>query len=88
MKLGVNFVTNAKESDVYHPFLEVTIGPIDESKIDRYLKNNEVLNFVNSFYGYFVPIELSVVTKFTVNKKEGFVLNEKEGPIIGVSAKI
>jgi len=88
IKLGVNFVTQAKESSVYHPFLEVVIGPVCESRIDTYLNEDEALKFINVFYDYFMPLELDVVTEFVVNKKEGFVLNEEQGPIIGVSTKI
>ncbi len=87
-QLGVDFITQSKSSAIFQPFLEVVIGPIKENQIDEYIKKDGILKFVNVFYDYFIPLELDVTTKFSVAKKEGFVLNEEECPTMGISTII
>ncbi len=87
-QLGVDFVTQSKSSTIFQPFLEVIIGPIKEKQIDEYIKKDGILKFVNVFYDYFIPLELDVITKFLVDKKEGFVLSKEQGPTMGISTII
>tara|TARA_R110000751_G_scaffold135_1_gene513 strand:- start:3963 stop:4862 length:900 start_codon:yes stop_codon:yes gene_type:complete len=87
-KLGVNLVTQSKNSDVLQPFLEVTIGPLKDSDTDVFVNNNGVNQFLNSFYSYFIPLELDVVTKIITNNDKGFVLSKKQTSIMGYSTSI
>ncbi len=87
-RLGVDFVTQSKNSAVFQPFLEVLVGPIKEDDIEKYIRKDGISKFINVFYDYFIPLELDVVTKFLVDKKEGFVLNEKQSPTMGISTII
>lgn len=87
-QLGVGFVTQSKNSSVFQPFLEVIVGPIKEREIEKYIRKDGILKFINVFYDYFIPLELDVVTKFLVDKKEGFVLNEAQSPTMGISTII
>ncbi|MEL0644963.1 hypothetical protein V6251_11270 [Olleya sp. Ti.3.14] len=87
-KLGVNLVTQSKKSDVLQPFLEVTIGPLKDSDTDVFVNNDGVNQFLNSFYSYFIPLELDVVTKIITNNDKGFVLSKKQTSIMGYSTSI
>lgn len=87
-ELGVNSVLATTKQKILSPILEVTIGPISEKKINNYLKKDGVLKFINTFYDYFIPIEIEVETKFIVNNKNGFVLNEDDNPIMGISTQL
>lgn len=87
-QLGLDFVTQSKNSSVFQPFLEVLIGPIKEEEIEEYIKKDGILKFINVFYDYFIPLELDVVTKFLVDKKRGFVLSEEQSPTMGISTII
>ncbi len=87
-ELGVNFITHSKETKVFHPYLEVEIGPVEEDRINEYLKKDGILKFINTFYDYFMPLELEVVTKFIVNNKEGFVISDANNPLVGISTRI
>jgi len=87
-RLGVTLVTQSEQTKINQPYLEVSIGPIKESDIETYVNNIGLEKFVKSFYDYFIPIELEVVTKFLVNREGGFVLNEKAGSLIGVTTRI
>jgi hypothetical protein len=87
-QLGVDSVLETKKSMVLSPKLEVTIGPISEKKINNYLKKDGVLKFINTFYDYFVPMEIEVSTKFVVSNDNGFVLDDSNGVIMGISTEI
>ncbi len=87
-QLGVNSVLETKKSMVKSPMLEVIIGPISEKKINNYLKKDGVLKFINTFYDYFVPMEIEVSTEFVVNNEKGFVMDDSNGVIMGISTEI
>ncbi|WP_346882970.1 hypothetical protein [uncultured Algibacter sp.] len=87
-QLGVNFVSDSKNSPVYQPYLEVAIGPIKQDNTEEYIRKNGILKFIDVFCSYFIPIELDVVTKILVNKTVGFVLNKEQNPTIGISTII
>ncbi|MCW5518543.1 hypothetical protein J1N09_01740 [Aureitalea sp. L0-47] len=87
-QLGVDMVLVSEETEVLQPILEVTIGPVSESKINNYLKKDGILNFINTFYDYFVPMEFEVETKFIVDNENGFSLDTASSPIVGISTRI
>lgn len=86
--LGVNFVTQSKNVNVLQPYLEVTIGPLKDSDTDTFVNNYGVNQFLKSFYSYFMPLELDVLTKITTNNDKGFVLSKKQTSIMGYSTTI
>ena len=88
LHLGVDSVLLSDKNEVLSPILEVTIGPISEKKINNYLKKDGVLKFINTFYDYFVPMEIEVITKITVDNEVGFLLDQEKSPIMGISTQI
>jgi hypothetical protein len=86
--LGINMVLNSPDMEIFYPYIEAKIGPINETEIASYLTKDGILKFIEKFYNYFIPLEIEVVTKFVVNKADGFVLSNNESPIIGISTKI
>lgn len=88
LQLGFNTILNSSKKEVYSPVLEVTIGPISEKKINNFLKKEGVLKFINTFYDYFIPIEIEVVTKFTMDTENGFLMNGTNSSIMGISTQL
>ena len=87
-QLGVDSVLTTEKNEVLSPVLEVKIGPISEKKINNYIKKDGVLKFINTFYDYFIPMEIDVRTKFIVTNNEGFLLDDSNGVIMGISTEI
>lgn len=87
-QLGVDTVLDGSANELLNPVLEVTIGPVSENNINKYLKKDEVLDFINTFYDYFIPMEVEVTTKFTVNNEIGFLLDETNGALMGISTHL
>lgn len=87
-RLGINSILTSDFKEILSPVLEVTIGPISEKNINNYLKDDGIMKFINTFYDYFVPIEIDVTTKFTVEPENGFLLDQANSPIIGISTHI
>lgn len=88
LQLGVDTVLNSSKKEVYSPTLEVTIGPISEKNINNYLKKDGVLKFINTFYDYFVPFEIEVITKFITANENGFVIDGTNSSIMGISTQL
>ncbi len=86
--LGMNFITKTTHSNIAAPYVEFKIGPVNNQKLNLYYKNQEINEFLDLFYSYFLPLELKIKTSFFNNKEQNFVLDEKESPIMGVSTKI
>ena len=87
-QLGVDTVLDGSANELLNPVLEVTIGPVSENNINKYLKKDGVLDFINTFYDYFIPMEVEVTTKFTVNNEIGFLLDETNAAIMGISTHL
>jgi hypothetical protein len=88
LQLGVDSVLSSETSEVHKPILEVTVGPISEKKINNFIKKHENLYFINTFYDYFIPLEIEVDTKFTVTNEQGFLLDPANGPVMGISTQL
>lgn len=84
-QLGVTSILDGDSYAIYSPVLEVTIGPVLQNKVDGYLEKNGVSKFIETFYDYFLPMELETNTIITVKKEVGFVLDDSLHPIIGIS---
>ena len=88
LQLGVDSVLNGKSNAVYSPVLKVIIGPVSEKNINKYLKKGGVIKFINTFYNYFIPMEVEVRTNFTINNKSKFLLDETNSPLMGISTQL
>lgn len=88
LQLGVDLTLNSDASIVHYPFLEVSIGPLSKQKINNFLKNDGILNFINTFYDYFMPMEVEVETKFTASASETFILTESDSALMGITTRI
>ncbi|MGJ8667123.1 MAG: hypothetical protein ACSHW7_12210 [Patiriisocius sp.] len=86
--LGVDTLLDCEQNLIFYPELHVTIGPIPMYEIDEFLRKDGVQKFIMLFFEYFVPVEIQVITKFTVDNKEGFLLNNENAPIMGISTQI
>lgn len=85
-QLGLNMVLGDKFSEDY-PLIEFSIGPLQNSKIEDYLKGGNREEFLNTFYSFFMPVEASAITKIEVEKeKEFMVLDLEAEPILGYSS--
>ncbi len=88
LQLGVDSVLDGNEDTVLSPILEVIVGPVSEKKINKYLKKGGVIKFINTFYDYFLPMEVEVRTNFTLNSERKFLLDETNSPLMGISTQI
>lgn len=84
-QLGVNSMLDGDSYEVYTPVLEVSIGPVAQKKAGRYLEKNGVSKFIETFYDYFLPMELETKTIVTVKKEVGFVLDDTLHPMMCIS---
>ncbi len=88
LQLGVDSVLNGSNHTILSPALKVTIGPVSEKNINKYLKKDGVIKFINTFYDYFIPMEVDVITEFTLINKDGFLLDATNSPIMGISTQL
>ncbi|WP_452219802.1 hypothetical protein [Lacinutrix salivirga] len=86
--LGTNFTLTKKNNTILQPYYQVEIGPIEEEEIIDFISKDGILKFVNVFYDYFFPIEVSVKTKLKVINNDGFLLNQDKQPIMGLSTTL
>lgn len=87
--LGVDFSLENNDSVIYNPAYEITIGPIEEHEIDKFINKKSGINkLISIFYNYFVPLEIETKTKFNVNHKNGFTLSNDSSPVMGMSTLI
>ncbi|WP_289040550.1 hypothetical protein [uncultured Zobellia sp.] len=84
-QLGITSILDGDSYNVLNPLLEVTIGPIEQDNISLYSKKNGVSKFIDTFYDYFLPMEIETKTVITVKKEVGFVLNNTLNPVMGIS---
>lgn len=88
LTLGVNLITQSKQTEILEPYLEVEIGPIATQDIDTICGNHGVQKFLEAFYSYFIPLELDVKTKYSVANKDGFVLNKNKSSSLGLTTRL
>lgn len=86
MSLGSD-ATLGEELLEVNPHLSVVVGPIKNEKLPYYIGNKDVENFLDLFYSYFVPMELTVSTTFTV-KESDLELNPEYPPVLGISTQL
>jgi hypothetical protein len=57
-----------------------TIGPIINNETNELVKNGRMYKFLDCFYGYFIPFELDVETKYVFGNEESkFILSDPDG---------
>ncbi|MFD2726297.1 hypothetical protein [Hyunsoonleella rubra] len=86
--LGENFTLSETSDSIYASLLEIEIGLIEENTIDDYTKKDGILNFINVFCDYFMPLEFEIKTHLLINNKTGFTLNNEREPIMGLTTQI
>lgn len=86
--LGTNFTLTKNHNTILQPYYNVEIGPIEEEDINNYISKEGILKFVNVFYDYFFPIEISVKTNLKIIENDGFSLNQNKQPVMGMSTTI
>jgi len=86
--LGTNFTLTNEFDPFLQPVYQVEIGPVLEDNIEKYLKKDSFLKFLNVFYDYFFPMEVEIKTSFKVNLKDGFLLSKEKEPIMGLTTLI
>ena len=86
--LGVNFVCGQHNNTKY-PMMEFVIGPLRNSSVEDYLEDGQLSQFLDCFFGYFIPVEMDVSTAVIVNQEEyEFTLDSEINPILGYNSAI
>ena len=88
-ELGVDFVCG-DHGENYGKTMQFIIGPLKKTQITDYLANGPLTNFLQCFYGYFVPVDYDVTLDVLVDpEKQGFELSEEfGGPVLGFESSI
>ncbi len=86
--VGVNMVLQGEQIGVLQPKLDVTIGPLSLERAQFFQNNSGMLKFLETYYCYFVPMELEVSTDYKVEVVHGFELSESGKPVMGMSTAI
>ena len=84
-QLGVNSVLEGEDYTILQPKLEITVGPVLTENLNTYLEQNGAMKFIEIFNNYFLPLELETEVIVKVNSEVGFLLNETQEPIMGIS---
>ncbi len=80
---GLGIDTLCGHDDDAGIIIEFVIGPLQHSTIDEYLEKGQMTKFLECFYGYFVPVEMDVVTTLEIEKDmQNFVLGEPSSEVI------
>jgi len=87
MQLGLDFVLQQKELLISQPELHITIVAKDTEEAAAFLES-DMLDFAETFYDYFIPIEFEIQTKIAIKANEDFTLSETEGSLMGISTRL
>ncbi|WP_299254491.1 hypothetical protein [uncultured Aquimarina sp.] len=88
-QLGVDLVLELKETIISYPCWEITIGPVNEKNIDKYIVSGATKKFITIFCDYFIPMEIDTKINVTYSsKEETFVLHETNSPRMGLTTMI
>jgi hypothetical protein len=80
--LGIDTISGNFDNDFVDRLL-FSIGPITDPETNELVKDGSVNRFLNCFYGYFIPFELEVDTKFIFGTTQSlFMLNEEANTAI------
>lgn len=81
--IGIDFIMGQQVKD-YYPELDVTIGPVPN--LTDYLKNGTHHKFLQTFFGFFLPVEYEVNTEVLVEASSE--VKEKSYGRLGYTATI
>ncbi len=88
-QLGVDMVLELKETVISYPYWELTVGPVNQKNIDKYIVNGATKKFITIFCDYFIPMEIDTEINVTYSsKEETFLLNETNSPRMGLTTMI
>lgn len=85
-RLGLDMVVGNRFAEA-HPRIVFTIGPLRQSFVADYLSGGNQEVFLNTFYGFFVPVEAEVITQIEMAPdQEAMTLRAEEAPVLGFSS--
>lgn len=88
-RLGVDLVLHVEKSTIYCPEVNAKIGPINKDNIKNYLDGSPTIQFIQTFFDYFIPMEMNVKINIEFDKNsKGFKLNNQEPALIGLTTKL
>lgn len=82
-QLGIDMICGKYQYED-HPVLEITIGPLQNSRIEEYLEGGSKEELMKTFYRFFIPVQAEVITNIEVEKKQ-MLLQTAEEPVLGYS---
>jgi hypothetical protein len=71
--LGINTITGNLDNGFIDSLI-CSIGPIVNAETSKFIKNGIMNRFLDCFYGYFIPFELEVDTKFIFETEQSLLL--------------
>lgn len=87
-RLGNDTVLGDESLEIV-PKWEFHIGPLENSRVQDYLDGGSRLSFLETFYGFFTPVEVVSVTKIvTDNRKLNMTLGVFDGAVLGHSSAL
>lgn len=87
-KLGIDFTLDNLGERYLLPTLDIKIGPTDKKNINKYVRKNDLLNFVHIFCDYVIPIDYEIKINFELKQSHSFKLDKNEPPVLGISSTI
>lgn len=74
-RLGISFIPNAEHSDGERNW-QINIGPIPDSKIEKYVSGHPFRELLHRFYDYLLPVSVKFFENFiTVKTQESFCIS-------------
>lgn len=84
-RLGVDFACGSSFDDD-EPVFRVRLGPLRNSGVHDYLEGGERFELLRTFYSFFMPAGMEVVTSIEVAaEKRKMSLHAEEGAVLGIS---
>ncbi len=87
LQLGVNSITGNSFID-YGYYLNLNIGPIQNSNYIDFLPNQKYSSFLDDFYSRFFPVEVEINTNLVINSEEEKLDMSNEKNFLGYSTRI
>jgi len=87
-RLGQDFVLDQETLIIQQPVLNVEIQLKKKSDVAHFLGEKGILNFVDIFYKFFIPIEYMVKTEIELKQEKEFILDKEVGAYLGMSTRI
>ncbi len=85
-QLGADMACGERFMEDY-PVLQFTIGPLQHSQVADYLEGGKYMEFLETFYGFFVPAEAGTITNIEVPEVEkGMQMQSEKGVVLGYSS--